>query len=132
MTIPKSANRIFVPLTLIWCVAVWYITSRENVPLDVIVATATGTLGPIALITSMAAAWTGWNPRFSGIARVLAVAFAVTSVLQLVNAGASGRLNLQWFQFDLSVFVLFSLLPLLGCLHLTHLLQPAESNAKAA
>ena len=53
-------------------------------------------------------------------------------VLQLTNAVADGRLHLQWFEFYGSVFVLLSLLPLAGSLHLVHILRSRESNASVA
>jgi hypothetical protein len=78
-------------------------------------------LGPVALIVSLVATFMRPRHRFGSVARALAVAFVVMGTLQFISAGAHERLNLAWFRFDFSVFVLVSLLPLLGCLHLTHL-----------
>jgi hypothetical protein len=118
----------FAPLTLLWCVAVWYIVTHEGVAPDIIVATTTATLGPIALIAAISATLFGRKLRIRRLARILAGAFAVMAVLQLVNAGA-GQLNLQWFQFDIGLFVLCWVLPLLGCLHLAQL---SRSSSMAA
>jgi hypothetical protein len=53
---------------------------------------------------------------------------------QLANIGVSGRLNLQYFQyfqFEIGTFVLISLLPLLGSLHLVQLAKPSGPRAMA-
>lgn len=121
----------FTPLTLIWIAAVHASVGREHVPMEVIVATAFGTLGPVALIVSLAATLRRSLGRSSLIAAWLVAAFASSATLQLVNAAASGRLRLQWFQIDLSVFVLLSVLPLLGSLHLLHLARQRSSASSA-
>jgi hypothetical protein len=50
------------------------------------------------------------------IAPIVAVAFALVAMLQLMNIGATGRLNVQFFKFEFGTFVPISLLPLLGSL----------------
>ena len=119
----------FAPLTLLWGVAVSFIVSRENIPLETIVQTSVATLAPIALIVSMAATFAGSSARFTKFARPLAIGFALVSILQLVNAATDGRLNLQWFEINSSLFVLFGLLPLFGCLHLVHLSRAPSATA---
>jgi hypothetical protein len=119
----------FAPLTLLWGVAVSFIVSRENIPLETIVQTSVATLAPIALIVSMAATFAGSSARFTRFARPLAIGFALVSILQLVNAATDGRLNLQWFEINSSLFVLFGLLPLFGCLHLVHLSRAPSATA---
>lgn len=111
----------FVPLTLIWGVAVVYMTSRGSAPPDVLVPTLAATLGPVALIVSLVATLSAGRARVARFASLLAIGFLIVAVLQLVPVGMSGRIGLQWFQFKASLFVLFTLLPLAGCLHLNHL-----------
>ena len=106
----------FGPLTLLWAAALTVISSRDHAPLALFVATALGTLGPIALIVSLrATASKRQNSR--RMARVLVVGFAIIVVLQIVSTGARGRFDLQWFSFDFGTFLLVSLLPLFGALH---------------
>lgn len=111
----------FVPLTLLWAVAVTLIVSRGHASPEFVVAAAFGTLGPIALIASLTATASTRKADSHRVARLLVVGFAVMVLLQLVNIAADGRLNLQWFRFDLGTFLLLSLLPLLGALHFEHL-----------
>jgi hypothetical protein len=111
----------FVPLTLLWSAAVTMIVSRDYAPLDLFVAAAFGTLGPIALIVSLTATASKCNIDLNRIARLLVFGFAVMALLQVLNAGAHGRLSLQWLRFDFGTFFLLSLLPLLGALHFDHL-----------
>jgi hypothetical protein len=115
----------FVPLTLIWFYAVRYIVNF-GATADIIVATAFGTLGPIALGCALLATLSKSQRSFYQLTKFLAAAFALMVVLQITNAGASDKLNLAWFKYDLSVFVLLSLLPLAGTLHLLSLSRSAS------
>ena len=117
----------FVPLTLLWGVAIAFLLRYENAPLDIVVATVAGSLGPIALIVSMGATFFEWGAKLGKIARLLTAGFAFLTILQLVNVFV--RLKLSWFDLDGSIIVLLNVLPLLGCLHLAHLSR--ESNAVA-
>lgn len=117
----------FGPLTLLWFAAVRYIVTYDGASLDMFVATATGTLGPVALIASLAATLKGSYARVGLLAVSLSVAFALMLLLRFLDMGGEGRLNLAWFRFDWSLIVLISLLPLVGCLHLAHLSRSARS-----
>lgn len=110
----------FVPLSLVWFVGARYIVNF-GATADIVVAMAFGTLGPIALVAALLTTFSRSARTPDRLLNVLAGAFALMVVLQLANAGATGKLNLAWFKFDLAVFVLFSLLPLLGSLHLAYL-----------
>ena len=111
----------FMPLTLLWAVAVTLIVTRGDVPLALFVAAAFGTLGPIALIVSLTA--TAWQRKVDShrVARLLVFGFAVMVLLQILNASTHGRLDLQWLRFDFGTFLLVSLLPLFGALHFERL-----------
>jgi hypothetical protein len=119
----------FAPITLLWGVALAMVVGRQDVSVGLVVPTLVGTLGPIALFVSMAATFGHSSARFAKAARGLAVGFGLLSILQLVAAASDGRLTLQWFEFNGSVFVLLSLLPLFGCLHLAHLSQTPSARA---
>lgn len=109
----------FVPLTVLWAVAVTMVVTRGYVEPPLLVAAAFGTLGPIALIVSLTATASRRQIDSRRVARWLVVGFAVMVLLQMLNAGIEG--SLQWFQFDFGTFVLLSLLPLLGALHFERL-----------
>lgn len=118
----------FVPLTLLWAAAVTIIISRAHAPLALFVAATFGTLGPIALIVSITATASKRKISSSRIARLLLFGFGLMALLQMLNAGAHGRLDMQWLRFDFGTFLLMSLLPLLGALHFDHLAR-AKVNA---
>jgi hypothetical protein len=114
----------FGPLTLLWVAAVRYIAIYKDASTDILIATATGTLGPLALVAAFAATLTKTHARYARLATILATAFGAMMLLRLVDMGGQGRLNLAWFKFDWSLIVLISLLPMLGCLHLVYLSRP--------
>ena len=118
----------FVPLTLLWAAAVTLIVSRDHAPLDLFVAAAFGTLGPIALFVALIATVSKRKVDSRRIARLLVFGFAVMALLQILNMGLHGKLNLQWLRFDLGTFLLVSLLPLFGALHFERL---ARTKAQA-
>lgn len=110
----------FVPLTLLWFVGVRFIF-KYGATADIVVPTAFGTLGPIALVAALVTTFSRSTRTPDRLLKALAGAFALMVVLQLTNAGALGKLNLAWFKFDFGTFVALSLLPLLGSLHLAWL-----------
>jgi hypothetical protein len=110
----------FVPLTMIWIAGLRYIV-HFGATADIVIGTAFGTLGPVALVIALFATLSKSGQSFRRILQVLLGAFALMCVLQLVDAGAKGRLNLAYFRFDWSVFVLLSVLPLAGTVHLSWL-----------
>ena len=122
----------FVPLTIMWGVAVSYVVRHHHVPTEVLGVAAIGTLGPVALATSILATLSGFQRNMRTLVQALAVGFAVNVVLQLADAVAAGGLHLQWYAFDGSVFVLLALLPLAGSLHLVQILRSSESSVHAA
>jgi hypothetical protein len=123
----------FTPLTLAWIAGLRFISSYyEHAGLDIYIGTAFGTLGLVALIGSLVETLCDRRLGLDAIAPILAIAFAAMGCLQLVDASASGRLNLSWFKFDPSTFVLFALLPLLGSLHLIHLSRTRKAQPAAA
>lgn len=114
----------FGPLTLLWAVALSIIV-RHGAAVETVVPTLFGTLGPIGLCVTMYATFSkSRGPRWLPLALVAA---SVTLVAwQLGNAVALGR-HTQWFASDLQVFVLLSLLPLVGALHLMQLSRRAAA-----
>jgi hypothetical protein len=109
----------FVPLTLLWLAAVRYIVSFGPTA-DIVVATAFGTFGPIALVVALFKTLSTSQRSLGLLSKCVVAVFALMAVLQLANAGAAGRLNLSWFKFEFGTFVMVSLLPLLGSLHLAY------------
>lgn len=106
----------FVPLTLLWLAAVILIAQGHATP-HLLVAAAFGTLGPIALIISLKATASKRQLDSRRAARLLVIGFAVMVLVQILNAGTYGNLDLQQF----GTFFLLSLLPLFGALHFEHL-----------
>lgn len=119
----------FVPLTLLWAVAVNLAITRDDIPAPLLVAAAFGTLGPIALIVSLAATASKRNEDTRRIARVLASGFALMVVLQILSATAGGNFDLRWPGLDLGTFFLLFLLPLLGALHFYRLAHAGSSGS---
>ena len=108
----------FGPLTLLWAVALSLIV-RLGATVEIVVPTLFGTLGPIGLCITLYATFSkSRGPRWLPLALVAASVALVA--LQLGNAVAFGR-HTQWFESDLQVFILLSLLPLVGALHLMQL-----------
>jgi hypothetical protein len=107
----------FGPLTLLWLASVSFMgTSRVTVPAMLI-----GVLGPIALITALVG--TVFSKAFPQpwLIKSLLTGFVVLGVLQLLEMSkVSSALRLHWFDFDWSLIVLLSVLPLLACLHLLY------------
>jgi hypothetical protein len=104
----------FGPLTRLWAIALSIILSR-GATIGILIPTLFGTLGPIGLIAALHATLsksrgTTWLPV------ALVVGYAAMIALQLVFTRRA-----QWFESDLQVFVLLSVLPLVGALHLTQL-----------
>ncbi|HKQ13514.1 MAG TPA: hypothetical protein VJT80_08785 [Steroidobacteraceae bacterium] len=120
----------FGPLTWLWCVAVAHI-SGPDAPFVLLIATTIGSLGPLALVTSMLATLAGIQRGLWPIAVWLAVGYSIAAVLQLVDAIVNGGLRLQWFESNGSTLVLLTILPLAGSLHLLHILGSGRKNAPA-
>ena len=118
----------FVPLTLLWAVAVMLIVTESNAPLDLFIVAALGILGPIALIISLMATASKRTVHARRIARLLVSGFAALALLHLWNIGAHGALSLQWLRFEFGTFVLVSVLPLLGALHFDRLALIARNQ----
>jgi hypothetical protein len=106
----------------LWAVALSVIV-RHGATVEIVVPTLFGTLGPIGLCVTTYATFSKLRvPRWLPLALVAA---SVTLVAwQLGNAVGLGR-HTQWFASDLQIFVLLSLLPLVGALHLTQLSRRA-------
>jgi hypothetical protein len=111
----------FVPLTLLWAIAVTLIITRDSSPAALYAAAAFGTLGPIALIVSLTATATKRKADTPRIARALVVGFAVMVLLQILSNALRTDVEWQWLRFDFGTFFLLSLLPLLGALHFDRL-----------
>jgi hypothetical protein len=106
----------------LWVVALSVI-GRHGATVEIVVPTLFGTLGPIGLCVTLYATFS--KPRGPRWLELALVAASVTLVaLQLGNAVGFGR-HMQWFASDLQVFVLLSLLPLVGALHLMQLSRRA-------
>jgi hypothetical protein len=118
----------FVPLSLVWFAGVRFIF-KFGATADIVVAIAFGALGLIALVAALVTTFSRSTRIPDRLLKVLAGAFALMVVLQLTNAGATGKLDLAWFKFDLSVFITLSLLPLLGTIHLAYLSRPHQRQS---
>jgi hypothetical protein len=115
----------FGPLTLLWAVAVTLIVGHGPT-VEIVVPTLFGTLGPVGLGFALNATFSkSHGPRWLPLALVAASVALVA--LQLGNAVGSG-MRTQWFESDLQVFVLLSVLPLVGALHLMQLSTRAAAD----
>ena len=119
----------FGSLTLLWGWSAAFIATRDNVPLDIFIAAATGTTGPAALVLAFIATCSNSYKRYAKLFGILAISFAVFATAQLLDVGAHAQPRLQWFEFDVGVFVLCAVLPLLACLHLLVLGRSDEEFA---
>ena len=118
----------FGPLTLMWIVSLLYVR-WGGLPTDLAVKLSVGvacaTLGPVALLVALMVTLSKQSQAMTRIARWLPVAAGAMCLLQLLDIG-------KWFRFDPGTFVLLSLLPLLGCLHVMHLSKPSSPETAPA
>lgn len=123
----------FLPLTLLWIWALIYLAKGvpADIAADIFVGLAFATFGPVALVVALLVVMSKRSQTITWIAHSLVLALGAMCLLQLFSSGAEGRLDLLWFRFDPGTFVLLSLLPLLGCLHLAHLSKPAPATPSA-
>ena len=118
----------FGPLTLLWIAGTRYALTQNPVPTDIILGTAIASFGPIALIAAIFATARGFNNALRHLFQGLATVFGISLSLQILNIGQPRDLNLSWWEFDLGVFVLGTVLPLIACVHLVLLSRSPETG----
>jgi hypothetical protein len=116
----------FGPLTLLWIAATRYVLTQNPVPVDIVLGTAIASLGPIALTAAMFVTARGSSSALRRLFQALAIVFGVTLTMQMLNIGKPRELNLSWWEFDLGVVVLSTILPLVACVHLAFLSRPTR------
>jgi hypothetical protein len=102
---------------MVWFVGLRFMGIYGATP-DIMIATAFGALGPVALVVALYATLSQSQRTFVVPLKILAGAFALLLVLQLIDAGAKDRLDLEWFKFEWANVVMFAILPLAGVVHL--------------